>query len=687
MRERANQFVMATKRPTAPTQKLETESPFSPAGLAGDGSIVAAAAAMRARPGRATEFELSSSTDNSTDNSGRLETPLAQGREFELARATGVGVGDGRLEYVNADGVSQSRLLLDTTTIGRHTDNDLQLLDPEVSKSHLIIRRTSEGYVLEDLGSVNGTLVNGARQPRFRLQDNDVLLVGNSALRFRLEPRRRSAPSAERPRSVELVAPLSSFAEIHRSGDPAAAERDAKPGSDKTLVTLVPENLMPEGSAASVVTEQPAGVDFRAERQIDEERALRRDYERLRVAFELMTEIGLETNLDALGQRILERIRVVLPTDTAVIMLRDPALGAAGDGIAEHSLVTLASWAESGSEVRIPRAIVDRVLESRGGLLTSDAQVDQQLQRSETVVGQRIRSALCVPLVVRGEILGVIHVSSHSVAGAYEEKDLALLRAIAQPAALAVANARLRKKIEEEAQTRAELSRFLSPALVEKAVRNELDVGKAGDKVSATVLFADIRGFTSMSDGQAPETVVSMLNEYFDAMVEVVFDHGGTLDKFIGDGLMAVWGTPVQAPDDAARAVRAAAHMRAMLEGVVNPARRTRGEAPLRVGYGIATGQVIAGAMGARRRQDFTVIGDVVNLSSRLCGEATAGQILVDESTERICKKLGIRVRPLDPRAVKGFSRPVFVFEVQQVGGDLARQATAAEAPAEGADG
>lgn len=147
-------------------------------------------------------------------------------------------------------------------------------------------------------------------------------------------------------------------------------------------------------------------------------------------------------------------------------------------------------------------------------------------------------------------------------------------------------------------------------------------------------------------------------------MVEVVFQHNGVLDKFLGDGLMAVWGTPVRAPDDAAQAVRAAHEMREVLDTVVNPARAERGEAPLRAGYGIATGMVIAGAMGAKRRQDFTVIGDTVNLSSRLCGEARPGQVLVCEMTERSAATSGVRFIPLEARLVKGVSRPVPVFEL-----------------------
>ncbi len=580
-----------------------------------------------------------------------------------------------RLEFVAPDGTAHTRILRDTTTIGRHTDNDIQLLDPEVSKAHLVVRRMRDGYVLEDLGSANGTLINGMRQARCRLSDNDVVVVGNSVLRFRLEPVAPRAPTRiaapEDPRAKRVA----SFQEAKRS-DPALNFRSGKSlttpprstggehsSAERTTVTLVPEISNEENS----VFHQPVEPDFRPAESVRDAVELRRDYERLRVAYNISNAIGLETDLEALGQRIVEGIRDVLPADTIVVMLRDPALAEKVPGQGE--LVTLASHADRGHDVRIPRAIVEQVVRQKRALLTSDAQRDLKLRRSETVVGQMIRSALCVPLVVHNEVLGVIHLSSSSAAGAYEEKDLALLRAIAQPAALAVANARLVRKVEEDAQQRAELSRFLSPALVEKVVSNELNVAKQGDKVQATVLFSDIRGFTTISDGAAPEAVVSMLNEYFEAMVEIVFEFGGTLDKFIGDGLMAVWGTPMPGPDDPVLAVRAAMHMRRSLEQVVNRARTARGEPPLSAGYGIATGKVVAGAMGARRRQDFTVIGDTVNLASRLCGQARPAQILVDEATERVARRAGQALQALEARVVKGVARPVPVWQVPREGG------------------
>lgn len=542
-----------------------------------------------------------------------------------------------RIEYQAADGTAHVKRLGERTAIGRHTDNDVQLLDPEVSKSHLLIMQEPSGFVLRDLGSANGTIVNGLAIDEAVLKDGDLILVGNTSLRFYVEMPYSDISDDMPPPPV---------------GDLPEREPPEPRDPERTVVTLVPE-LGPDVDSTNVFA-VPMREDFPPADIVRDERVLRRDYERLRVAFDLALQVGLETDLKALGQALLGRILDVLPADTAAIMILDE------DG----KLSTLASFAEGRGEVRIPRAIIDQVLKTREALLTSDAQLDAALRSSHTVVGQQIRSALCVPLVAGEAVYGAIHVSTSSAAGAYEERDLALLRAIAQPAALAVANARLVARVEQDARTRAQLSRFLSPALVERVVNRDVSLETAGDTVLCTVLFSDIRGFTSMSDGVAPAAVVSMLNEYFEAMVEIVFEHGGVLDKFIGDGLMAVWGTPVSSPDDAASAVRAAHQMRRALDEAVNAARAKRGDPPLKAGYGIATGRVIAGAMGGTRRQDFTVIGDTVNLASRLCGEARPGQLLVCEATERAASPQGIAFSRLEARVVKGVARPVPIFEL-----------------------
>jgi adenylate cyclase len=573
-----------------------------------------------------TEAMTPTGTDHGLNTDRALTVPVFE----DITQAAG------RVEYTTPDGKVHTRRLKQRTRLGRHTDNDIQLLDPEVSKAHLVIEHSPEGFFLTDLGSANGTIVNGNAVSSAKMRTGDVIIVGNTTLRFHLEMPEESQPTPSPPPGWEETP----------SGRPRS-------DPERTMVTLVPEIDAQQESTS--VFALPMQQSFQPAEAIADAGNLSRDYERLRVAFDLATSVGLEPDLTKLGDNILHRILDVLPADTAVIMLRN----------ASGELTSLASYAESGrEEVRIPRAIVEQVVSTREGLLTSDAQLDAALRSSHTVVGQQIRSALCVPLIVGQDVLGVIHLSTSSAAGAYEERDLELLRAIAQPAALAVSNSYLARRIEEEAKTRAQLSRFLSPALLEKVVRREMNLDTSGENVLATVLFLDIRGFTSMSDGAEPSAVVSMLNEYFEAMVEIVFQLGGTLDKFIGDELMAVWGTPVRQADDAAQACRAAHAMRAALDNVVNVARARRNEGPLRTGCGIATGHVIAGAMGASRRQDYTVIGDTVNLASRLCSEARPGQILVCETTERAVVPQGINFNPLEARLVKGVSRPVPVFEL-----------------------
>lgn len=186
---------------------------------------------------------------------------------------------------------------------------------------------------------------------------------------------------------------------------------------------------------------------------------------------------------------------------------------------------------------------------------------------------------------------------------------------------------------------------------------------RTGEVADVTVFFSDIRDFTRLSARLPAYDVMYILNRYFVQAGDVVERNGGYIDKFIGDGMMAVWGTPEKKPDDPLAAVRAADQMRHVLQRDVNRAREARGEAPLTVGYGVATGPVIAGAMGARRRQDFTVIGDTVNLSSRLCGRAEPGQILVCERTQALCVG-GIDLISLPPQKVKGIDKPVPVFSL-----------------------
>ena len=183
-----------------------------------------------------------------------------------------------------------------------------------------------------------------------------------------------------------------------------------------------------------------------------------------------------------------------------------------------------------------------------------------------------------------------------------------------------------------------------------------------GQRKTVTVLFADIRGFTRIAEALAPEQVVAMLNVYLTYMTDVVFRHEGTLDKFLGDGLMAIFGAPVEQPDSTLNAVRAAIDMRERLRKF-NLAREIGGEEPVLVGIGVNYGEAIVGNIGSRERMDYSVIGDTVNVAQRIQAFTQGGQIILAEPAYRRIKSR-VEVRALGPHELKGKKERIELFEV-----------------------
>jgi len=217
-------------------------------------------------------------------------------------------------------------------------------------------------------------------------------------------------------------------------------------------------------------------------------------------------------------------------------------------------------------------------------------------------------------------------------------------------------------------RTRAMFSRYVSPEVVEELMSSPAGAGLGGRRQMLTIMFCDIRGFTAYSENRAPEQVVTRLNEYLTVMTEIIFRYGGTLDKYLGDGLMAFFGAPVYYPNHIQRAIQAAVDIQAAVERL-NKAWEDRGEPPLHIGVGINSGSVLVGNVGSPERMDYTVIGEDVNLASRVEGlTKTFGVLIViSERSVRMMENTGVtdgRLRHLGHAEVKGFTDPVGVYTV-----------------------
>jgi adenylate cyclase len=216
-----------------------------------------------------------------------------------------------------------------------------------------------------------------------------------------------------------------------------------------------------------------------------------------------------------------------------------------------------------------------------------------------------------------------------------------------------------------EERVRNEYARFFSPVVARHIAEDRTGQAVMGKRRRITVLFSDIRGFTSISEGLSPEEVVELLREYFNTMVPIVLKHGGTLDKYVGDAIMALFGAPLVQEDHAARAVRAALEMVAQLP-VLSPKWEARCGHALRIGVGINSGDAVVGVMGADHRREYSAIGDTVNLASRLEGVTKEFKTPIIASHATVTATGGqFQTRELSELQVRGRKEPVRIFSVE----------------------
>ena len=573
-----------------------------------------------------------------------------------------------------------------TNSLGRHPNNTIQLLDKIVSKEHCILEQREGQFVLRDLGSLNGTYVNSDRvRGEIYLKHGDEIALGSTRARFDDESGTAFAPPPIGPGAVQHAATGgSSWPAVSTAprAQPASAQA-VSPSAGRVPVVGSHDSSSrpphPHGSPAIEPTpiHRPAGatrVDvLDAARAIGTQIAaqtkgfvpfeavghdpqqLRLDYERLRISWELTRDIGLERDLDQLLDKILLAIFKFTKADRGVILLRET------DG----NLQPRAARRRDGSDspIQVSSTILNHVIRERAGVLTHDASLDFAASKGKSMILNRISSAMVVPFLHDNEkeVLGVLWLDSEALAQ-FQPKDLEVITSVAGQASMFIENTILAKKVEQEIVLRERFMRLVAPNVAEQMVSGKLEVKKGGQLVSELNVFnSDIRGFTAMSEGTSAETLVEMLNEYFELMVETVFKYEGTLDKFMGDGLMAIFGAPENDPYQEEHALKAAIEMQQELAKL-----QVRWEAEgiqIRIGVGIHSGPAIVGTIGSSRRMEYTAIGDTVNVASRLqtATKELGASILVSEHTYYGAKG-AFPFRNMGTITVRGREEPLTVY-------------------------
>lgn len=553
-----------------------------------------------------------------------------------------------------------------TYTIGRAKDCDIVLDDRRVSRKHAHIVaaddifRVVDGYYEDGVlkRSVNHVFVNGSPVLEKVLAAGDSITIGESKLVFTVMAPMPFIP--EHHVSYGTVRPAATEAEISRPVAPVEVAKgvdyDDKPLGQTQLKISAKEII---GRQSHLSIESSIATP-------EEIKDLRRKAKMLELLYEMSRSIGTVFDLKEIFDRATDLIFRGTPADRVVALLADETL----DGkILDYSLVPVSvktrdsKVAQVTDSMTVSRTITQKVMREKVALLSQDAKTDAQFLGAESIVSQGVRSTICAPLITESNVHGVLYADRLDPFAAFTPDHLELISAVAAQTAVTVETVKAHKRLAREEVARANYSRFMPEYVVKQILNSPNSFRLGGVNQTVTVLFADIRGFTSLSEKENPEKVVSLLNRYFSLMSEIIFAHGGTLDKYIGDGLMAIFGAPTASEEDALNAVKAAVTMQKSL-AKLNEELRAEGYSPISIGIGLHTGEALIGYIGSEKRSEYTAIGDTVNLASRLESNAGGGQILMSEATAEASGNL-IPVNLREPLTVKNRVQPVKVLEVR----------------------
>ncbi len=548
-----------------------------------------------------------------------------------------------RLNYQDGEAPQTYTFTTGEVVIGRSPDCQIVLKDFGISRTHARISVSEDGVRITDLKSKNGTQVNGTPVVEAPLKDGDKILLGKFLLTFSKALEGKVVLDEAKPLSEEAGTIIRSVGELSRLLAPSEA---------------------PVAAAVADLKKIPDVTEIQNSNRI------------LKVLTKVAETLIAVRPVEEVLQQVMEIVFDHVPADRGFLMLADEVVGKLVPMVVKHR-----NPGGSGEgKITVSKTITDRVMKDRVSILTSDAMVDPRFGAGDSIRFHGIRSAMCAPLWNKDQVIGIVHVDSPMLTNCFTLNDLDLLTALANYAAVAVERARLNQKIVAEEKKRERLGRFLSPQVTSRILATSDSQGAAlgvPEVKEVSILFADIVGFTTMSEKMSPSQVALVLNDYLSRMTEVIFKYEGTLDKYIGDAIMAVFGAPLDMPDHAFRAIKTALEMQERLAEF----NADHKEGPhLRIRIGINSGKAVAGEIGSVNKKEYTVLGDTVNIASRLeSSVAKPGMLVIGENTHRMVAGQ-FECRSLGSFTLKGKEREVGVFEVVGPGRAEAAGAAAGEA-------
>lgn len=540
------------------------------------------------------------------------------------------------------------------TRIGRRPDNDIPISNMMISGHHAQVIQSGAMFTIKDLNSTNGTFVNGKRiSDSVVLRHYDQISLGGVEFIFLVDDDATVKVPDRPPSSPDTSAfPL--------KNDDAAITKKVTTDQLLEYFQIVRTMILNESTDKAALVTRFTELERMFHVLGDQLKETERFQQRLHTLYEVGKIINLILEEDELLQTIIDLALKVMRADCGFIMLYDD------DGSLVPRIARKMEADEfSSATSTFSTTIANQVAISGESILTSDAQSDERFQTGASIISHHIRSVICSPLRNKDQkTIGVLYVGTNVLTNIFSNNDVELMEAFANHAAISIENAKLYEERRRREHLKSALERYVSKQIAERIISNDAtgDIRFVPEKREVTVVFSDIRGFTTLAERLSPEDMVEILNRYFTKMIDVIFHYGGTLDKFMGDSIMALFGAPESSGEDAVHAVQAAIDMQATAK-LFNEEQAALGKPQITVGIGINTGPVVVGNIGSDQRMEYSAIGDDVNLASRLQGIARGWQILISKATYDKVKK-HVKTNRLEPITVKGKTKPVEIYEI-----------------------